>query len=130
MILRDFPVDAERPDPGAGSSQSARGHYWVGPPGRGQGRRPGHRRHRPQRADPRCWTGQRPSAGHGWHDDEHRGVFDRWRHQHQASGDRLDHHGPPPTTAMMATTTSTEPTTTAPTTTGAEPTTTTGPASP
>jgi hypothetical protein len=42
MILRDRPVDAECPGPVADSSESARGHHWVGSPGRGQGRRPGH----------------------------------------------------------------------------------------
>jgi len=45
-----------------------------------------------QRGGQRCWTGQRPSAGHGWPDHEHRGVLDRCRHQHPALGDRPDQH--------------------------------------
>src|SRR5215218_6196637 len=41
-----------------------------------------HLRHRAagrQQADHHSWTGQDPSAGHRWHDEDHRGTLDRWR---------------------------------------------------
>src|SRR5215211_6797739 len=53
---------------------------------------PRHRAAGPQRADHHGWTGQRPSAGHGWHDHEQRGVLDLWRHHYPAPGDRPDDH--------------------------------------
>jgi hypothetical protein len=88
----------------------------------------------PQRAEQRCWTGHGPSAGRGGHDDEQRGVLDRWRHSTQPPVTGPTTTAAPPTTAptttaaptttTLATTTSTETTTTRPTTTGADPATT------
>ena len=53
---------------------------------------PSHRAAGRQRVDHSCWIGQRPRAGHGGHDDQHRGLLDLGRHQHPACGDRPDHH--------------------------------------
>src|SRR5215203_5643983 len=84
-----WPRAADPPDPASPEARIDAHHRAAGADHRAHplDRHPRHRAAGPQWADHHGWTGQRPAAGHGWHDDEQRGVLELWRHHYPAPGD-------------------------------------------